>query len=125
MIIAHPYKSSKILIFQSSFFANLALLSGFFLFIHLQGDGAQPTLQAIAVGLSTGVAFLQFCGIIVHAVIAIVPKRWKKLISSCCKHDNDGEDIHSDFIGSYRRDPVVNTDEVQPLLSEMDEPATY
>ena len=124
MIIAHPYKSSKILIFQSSFFANLALLSGF---IHLQGDGTQPTLQAVAVGLSTGVAFLQFCGIIVHtyAVIAIIPKRWGKLITGCYKHDDNGEDIHSDFICSCRRDPVVNIDEVQPLLTEMDEPATY
>ena len=76
MIITRPYKSSRILVFQSSFFANLALLSGFFLFIHLQGNGAQPTLQSVAVGLSTGV---QFCGIIVHAVIAIIPKRWKKI----------------------------------------------
>ena len=125
MIITHPYKSSKILIFQSSFFANLALLSGFFLFIHLQGDDTQPTLQSVAVGLSTGVAFLQFCGIIVHAVIAIIPKRWGKLITVCCKHDNNGEDMHSDFTGSYCRDPVVNTDEVRPLLCEMDESATY
>ena len=48
MIIAHPYRSSKRLIFL---FANLALLSGFFLFIDKQGDDVQPTRQAIAIGL--------------------------------------------------------------------------
>ena len=123
MIIAHPYKNSKILILQSSFFANLALLSGFFLFIDQQGDDVQPTRQAVAVGLSTGIAFLQFCGIIVHAVITITYKRCRKLIAGCCKHDNDMEDIHSDFTDSYRRDPVVNIDEVRPLLLVSDEPA--
>ena len=39
------------------------------------------------------------------------------------KHDNDREDIHSDFTDSYRRDPVVNSDEVRPLLVVSDEPA--
>ena len=52
---------------------NLIVLSGFFFFTHTQPNGS--LLQSIAVGLSAGLAFLQFCGTLLHA--AITP--W------CCK----------------------------------------
>ena len=72
MTLVQPYKSVAILTLQSSFLANLTLLSGFISLtynIDMSAD-ARPTLQAIAVGLSTGVAFLQFCGIVLYAIIA-------------------------------------------------------
>ena len=67
----HPYKNRVVLLLQSSFLANLAIVSGFIIFTQTHQNG--PTLQAVAVGLSTGIAFLQFCGIVIHAMIT---PRW-------------------------------------------------
>ena len=52
---------------------NLTILSDYVFFTHTQPHG--PVLKSIAVGLSTGFAFLQFCGTALHSVIAL----W------CCK----------------------------------------
>ena len=87
MVLNRPYKSNGILILQSSYLINLILLSGFFFFAYRQPNGS--TLQSVAIGLSTGLAFLQFCGTIIHAVIA----PW------CCKgpkqvHVQYDEDIN-------------------------------
>ena len=70
-----PYKNSGIMVLQSSYFINLTIFSGFVFFTYTQPNG--PTLQSIAVGLSTGFAFLQFCGTVVYVVIAA----W----SQCCR----------------------------------------
>ena len=59
----------------------------------------QPTLRVVAVGLSTAVAFVQFCGIVLYNVIVAVKGRWQ-----CCNHDHDSdqEDI-DEFIDGYDR----------------------
>ena len=64
-----PYKSSGILVLQSSYLVNLIILSGFIFFTCTQPN--RPVLQSIAVGLSAGFAFLQFCGTVLHAVIIV------------------------------------------------------
>lgn len=63
----HPYKNTPILLLQSSFLANLAIVSGFVIFAQTHQN--KTALKAGAVGLSTGIAFLQFCVIIIHAII--------------------------------------------------------
>ena len=68
MVLSHPYKSTGILVLQSSYLINLTLLSGFFFFSYRQPNGS--TLQSVAIGLSTGLVFIQFCGTVIHAVIA-------------------------------------------------------
>ena len=68
MVLSRPYKSTGILILQSSYLMNLIILSGLFFFSYKQLNG--PLIQSTAIGLSTGFAFLQFCGTVIHAVIA-------------------------------------------------------
>ena len=70
MTLIQPYKSLAILVLQSSFLLNLTLLSGFIIFAYTYTDSNKLTLQSVAVGLSTGIAFLQFCGIVLYAIIA-------------------------------------------------------
>ena len=117
MTLVQPYKSLAILILQSSFFTNLTLLSGFFSLTYNKGmsDNARPTLQSIAVGLSTGIAFLQFCGIVLYAIIA--PRCSCQSTYKCCKCNNNREqavtDEDDDCLIGYR-DSILN--ESQPLL---------
>ena len=68
MVFNHPYKSSGILVLQSSYLMNLTILSGFVFFTYTQPN--RPIMQSIAVGLSTRFVFLQFCGTVLHAMIA-------------------------------------------------------
>lgn len=65
MIVTHPYKSRGILILQISYLSNLTLLSGFTFFTYTQVNGTD--LQSIAIGLSAGAVFLQFCGTVLYA----------------------------------------------------------
>ena len=68
MILIQPYKSVATLAVHSCFLTNLTLLSGFIFFAYTHSNGQR--LQSVAVGLSTGLAFLQFCGIVLYIVIA-------------------------------------------------------
>ena len=115
--IAQPYKSTTILALQSSLFANLILLSGFRVVSKLPSD--MLTFQTAVVGNSIGLAFLQFFGIVLYAIIT--PLRRK------CKQ-TDGENREEDsFIISLRRDSVGlglgDMKESQPLLRAIDQPA--
>ena len=74
MAIVQPYKNKVILIIQTSFLANLLLLSAFVLYTETMDD-KKYTVQTIAVGVSTGIVFLQFCGIIACNIIRL-----------CCCH---------------------------------------
>ena len=87
MALIQPYKSLAILVLQSSFLINLTLLSGFVIFAYTYADSNKLTLQSVAVGLSTGVAFLQFCGIVLYAII--VPR-------CSCPRRQSRNDSHSD-----------------------------
>ena len=78
-----------------------------------------PTLQSVTVGVSIGVVFTQFCGIVLYAVIMSIRNRCKE--GGYCNGNNDQlEDNTDDFIDECDRDfvedDVVNGDEVQPLL---------
>ena len=67
MLTTGVYKSRVLLAFQSSFFLNLCFLSGFIIFSHTKSE-ARSSMQTSAAVLSIGVAFLQFCCIIVYQV---------------------------------------------------------
>ena len=69
MARTHPYKSLAILLFNCIFFMNLTLLSGFFIFAYTQPYKNRATLRSVAIGLSTGVTFLQFCCAVLTAII--------------------------------------------------------
>ena len=113
--IMQPYNSTAILINESSFFANLVILAGFALVSSLSN---LPTLQSITIGLSIGIAFLQFCGIILHALFKIINNR-RKQNGWCIYKDRRELSTESDFIENFHREPVMNNDdhEAQPLLN--------
>ena len=68
MTLVQPYLQVAIMALQTSFLVNLTLLSGFVIFSYTQPNRA--TLLSAAVGLSTGIAFLQFCAIVVYSIVA-------------------------------------------------------
>ncbi len=118
MVLTHPYKSRAIFVLQISYLANLTLLSGFIFFTYTQEDGTK--LQSIAVGLSTGIVFLKFCGTVLYVIIK---PRWcqQKItgIEEDDTFDNNsytnrvGEPALAEYFGRYR-DSILN--ESQPLL---------
>ena len=61
------YKSAGILLLNSSFNINLIILSGVYILTYTQPNSQR--VQMIAVGFSTGCAFLQFCGIVLYVLI--------------------------------------------------------
>ena len=61
------YKNSGNLLLDSSFNINLIILSGVFILTYTQPHS--EGLQTIAVGISTGCAFLQFCAIVLYMLI--------------------------------------------------------
>ena len=122
MIIARPYKRRDISILQSSFLANLTFLSGFNFFALTQVESVQQRLKTIAIGVSIGVAFLQFCGIVLVAVITTISSICKK--TGCYKCDNNYEvERTSDFSINHHRDHLTETCERKPLLSMGEEDA--
>ena len=120
MTLNRPYKSSGILVLQSSYLMNLIVLSGFFFFTHTQPNGS--LLQSIAVGLSAGLSFLQFCGTLLHA--AITPWCCKGLIPRTHEDNNKPNNAHvvrrpelvvgDVFSAGGYRDSIF--DESEPLL---------
>ena len=111
----HPYKSTAKHILQLSFLMNLTLLGGFFIFAGTQSN--KFTLQAIGVGLSTGVAFLHFCGIVLHAIISSrcskTCKRWQLQYSDLSSTRERPQAQVQDLSLGYR-DSIMN--ESQQLL---------
>ena len=69
MATIQPYRNKCILIIQSSFLVNILLLSAFVLYAETHEN--KYTLQTTTTGISIGVAFLQFCGIIICNVIRL------------------------------------------------------
>ena len=85
MAIMHPFKSTVVLIIQSSSLANLVLLSGFLLYAQTRNKNEQ-ILQTIAAGISIGVIFIQFCGITLFNVVKLCHHIWSR------KSDVSGND---------------------------------
>ena len=111
--VVQPYKSTAILLLQSISFVNLNLLAGFVIVSSVYNE---TTLQTSAVGLSTGVAFVQFCGTVLYAVIIVVKSRLKYRYSMYRHSDKDGYKgrCSTNFYDSLDRDHVTN--EGHPLL---------
>ena len=67
MALVQPYKSTALLLLQSSFVINLTLLSGFDIFAYTWPN--TQALKEIAFGVSTGIAFVQFCAIVLYSMV--------------------------------------------------------
>ena len=95
MALTQPYKSKTVFFLQSFSLVNLTILGVFAIFAYSYPNG--PSIQTIVVGLSTGVAFIQFCGIVLYALIA--PR------CSCKQRHRplEGEGVGKNFV-----DPVEN-----------------
>ena len=122
MALTQPYKSKTVFLLQSFSLVNLTLLSGFALFAYSYPNG--PSIQTIVVGLSTGVAFFQFCGIILYALVALrcsSKQQYRPLKGDRVgRNFVDPEENVADCIGY--RDSIL--DETCPLLTN-DSVVTY
>ena len=92
MTLVQPYRSKAVLLLQSTYLANLVLLSGFFFFTYTQSNGS--TLQAAAVGLSISFALLQLCCTVLYAVIA-------RRCSSRNLEQSEPQDEAIDYVGLH------------------------
>ena len=111
-LLRNLYKSHVITVFQSSLLLNLCLLSGCMLFAHTKRK-FKPTIQATAIGLSTGIAFLQFCYVIASQIYFLCFSRAK------------GEDVSEVQLNEEQAHAILDinnrlkspcTGENQPLL---------
>ena len=116
--VVHPYTSTAVLWLECTFFSNLILLA---LLVLVSLRSNQPTLRIVAVGLSTGIAFVQFCAIVLYNIIKILKRRCQ--CPGCCncdRHNPQEEDIN-EFVDSYDRHPggpaAINVDFTTPLLN--------
>ena len=115
LAVVQPYKHIAVLTLNSVFFLNLLLLAGF---VIVSSESNRPTLQIVSVGLSTGAAFLQFCGIVLYMMFKIIKSKLKH--AGYINVNKQEENADDDFLDKIDRDPdlPVNTaDETQPLLS--------
>ena len=100
MAIMHPFKSTVVLIIQSSSLANLVLLSGFLLYAQTQNKNKQ-ILRTIAAGISIGVVFIQFCGITLFNVVKLCRYIWSRR-SNVSGNDQEMNEVNDDdFLIEY------------------------
>ena len=119
MALVRPYNNIAILVLQSSFLANLVFLSGWISFTYHTdvSNTSRPWIKTATIMVSTGVAFFQFCGIVLYPMLA---SRCSYVMKRCCpKAEVELDDDNSDLIadrdtGYHDPDPVLN--ESQPLL---------
>ena len=96
----HPFKSTVVLIIQSSSLANLVLLSGFLLYAQTRNKNEQ-TIQTIAAGISIGVIFIQFCGITLLNVVKLCHYIWSRK-SNVSGNDREMNEVNDDdFLIEY------------------------
>ena len=88
MNLMQVYKSTGALLLDSSFVINLIGVSGYFMLTYSHSNWKNT--QAIAVEISTGLAFLQFCGIVVYAVTT---ECWLHCKSHCVKAPESEADV--------------------------------
>ena len=113
--IMHPFESTIVLVIESSSLANLTLLSGFLLYAQTQA-GYVVTLQITAAGISAGIIFIQFCGIILYNVIkarrCICSNRHASNVRSYI-NDNQEEynmdEVDDEFLADYRDSQVMES----------------
>ena len=100
MAIVQPYKNKIILIIQSSLLANIIFLSVFVLYTQTQDN--KNTLQTIFAGISVGVAFLQFCGLIICNIIRLCCRRKCKSQRYNRINFEDELELDENFSTNYR-----------------------
>ena len=123
MLAASIYKSHVLLVFHSSFFLNICILSGFIIFSHTNNK-VRSSMQTSATFISTGIAFLQFCGIILYQIYS--------LCRSCgvgggpSNNRAHEEQLHAilDISSRLEHDSDTYSAKEQPLIDPNDEP-TY
>ena len=99
MAIVQPYKNKIVLIIESTFLANILLLSAFTLYAETKEN--KHKIQTAAVGISIGVAFLQFCGIVGCNVIRLC--FCKRRRSHRYRADFEDEmELNENFVTTYR-----------------------
>ena len=112
--VVHPYTNKAVLWLECTFFSNLILLA---LLVLVSLRSNQPTLRIVAVGLSTGVAFVQFCAIVLYNIVEIIKRRCQ--CPGCCNRDRDNIPVEDD---SYDRRAggsaaITVVDSSTPLLN--------
>ena len=111
--LVRPYKSLAILVLQSSFLANLVFLSGSISFTYHKdvSDISRPSTKTAVVMISTGVAFIQFCGMVIYPLFASRCSPGERKCSPRKKAE-----VHLDSAASNAgyRDSILN--ESQPLV---------
>ena len=119
--VVQPYKSTAALAFMIAYIMNLILMTGFVIVSTLS---YQPALQTAAVGVSTGVAFLQFCGTVLYAVIKIIKDKCKH--AGYCRGDVNQRECSTDGYDDFDRDCARSVDnEARPLLDSVRNTPTY
>ena len=114
--VIQPYKHTTVLTVNCMFFLNLTLLAGFEI---VDLESYWPTLQNVAVWISTGFAFLQFCGIVLYLPFKTI-YNYAGHYNSDKQEDNADNEIFKEIDCDYNSDaPVNTTDEAQPLLSSV------
>ena len=108
--VVQPYKNTAVLAFMTAFLMNLTLMTGFVIVSTLSD---KPTLQTAAVGLSTSVAFLQFCVTVLYAVIIIIRDKCKH--AEYCRGDIKQKERSTDGYDNFDCARSVD-DEARPLL---------
>ena len=106
--IVQPYKNKFILIIQSSFLANILFLNVFVLYAQTHTN--KHTIQTTAVGISIGVAFFQFCGIVIrnairfcHCTTSNADRR------GYSAHLEDEQEMDKEFSANYRDSIITDT----------------
>ena len=101
MAIVQPYKNKIILIIQSSFLANILFL-GMVVF-YAETHDHKHTLQTTATGISIGVVFFQFCGIIIRNAIGLCHCTTSNADRrGYSAHLGDEHKMDKDFSANYR-----------------------
>ena len=114
MLTFGVYKSHVLLAFQSSFFLNLCFLSGFIIFSHTKSK-ARSSIQTSAAVLSIGIAFLQFCCVIVYQIYTM-SCRSCRVRKSQRNIDLNEEQSHAILDISSRHKAMKYFAEKQPLM---------
>ena len=126
--ILQPYKLISVMVLDISFLMNLILLSGLTIY---GAEKKNALFHTAVVGTSIGLAFLQFCGIVIYALITSVNQCCPRICNECsiCKK-NESDDEQMDELSDryFSRQPYQmfnNALQVQPPIGRRREDPTY
>ena len=113
MSMINVHKRHSVMAFQGTFFLNLCILSGFMIFAHTKKK-VRHSLQAVVVGLSTGVVFLQFCSLIFYQIYLTCRSKIRRNVLNV--HVNE-EQAHAILDIKARSKNIKDPAEIEPLLA--------